>query len=126
MRALVPAVGAAVVAFLLVVWATFPFENSEPMTSSEETFFALLLHAAVAASVLALGSAYWIAHDRIGRARASSVLHVAIAVPFLVWALAESQDSDHVILGFGLGIELVGGFSMLLLVGHDRYQELAR
>ena len=54
----VPATGAAVVALLLVLWSIVPFENSEPATGAEQTLFSALLLVAVAASAVALASAY--------------------------------------------------------------------
>ncbi len=120
----VPAIGAAVVALLLLLWSIVPFENSEPATGAEQTLFSVLLLAAVAASALALASAYWIAHDRLTRARAAYVAHLGIAIAFVAWGLSESHHSDGVLLAFGAGIELAGVLSMLLLVGRNRPEEL--
>jgi len=112
--ALVPALGAAAVAYLLWFIWSFPWENSEPHTAADRRGFAVLLVATFAALLLAVVVVYFVARSRLRPAALAFVPHAVIALGLLVWALGASEHSDGRVAAFAIGCELCGVTAVLL------------
>jgi hypothetical protein len=97
--------GYAVVAFLLVFFATFPFENQSPEDAGKDNW---LIGVAVILFVLALVTALAILLRRLGWAIGAYVAAAGSGVALLAWALDVSEHSDGKLVVWGTAIELVG------------------
>jgi hypothetical protein len=97
--------GNAVVAFLMVFFATFPFENQSPEDAAKDDW---LIGVALILFVLALITTLAILLSRLGWAVAAYVAAAGSGVAPLVWALDVSEHSYGKLVVWGTAIELVG------------------
>jgi hypothetical protein len=100
-----PYSGNAAVAFLLVFFATFPFENQSPEDADKGDW---LIGIALVLFVLALVTTLTILLSRLRWAVAACVAAAGSGVALLVWALDVSEHSDGKLVVWGTVIELVG------------------
>jgi hypothetical protein len=98
-------VGNAAVAFLLVFFATFPFENQSPEDADKGDW---LIGIALVLFVLAMVTTLTILLSRLRWAVAAYVAAAGSGVALLVWAIGVSEHSDGKLVVWGTAIELAG------------------
>jgi hypothetical protein len=97
--------GNAVFAFLMVFFATFPFENQSPEDVGKDDW---LIGVAVLLFALGLVTALAILLRRAALAVLAYVAAAGLGVGLLVWAVGVSEHSDGKLLLWGTVIELAG------------------
>ena len=91
------------IAYVLVFWALFPWENHDDPTSDDWLIaVAAILFASSAATFVTLVA------KRRRLARFALAVHLAVALAILVGALESSQHSDPRPVGVALGVEMIG------------------
>ncbi len=91
------------IAYVLVFWALFPWENHDDPTSDDWLIaVAAILSASSAATFVTLVA------KRRRLARIAFAVHLAVALAILVGALESSQHSDPRPVGVALGVEMIG------------------
>lgn len=96
--------GHALTAFLLIFWATFPFENQSPEEAASDDW---LIGVGVAVFAIGLVVMLAIVFPQRWAVAAYAVALVAGGV-LLAWALSVSEHSDGKLLVFGSAVELTG------------------
>ncbi len=91
------------IAYVLVFWALFPWENQDDPASDDWLI-------AVAAILFASSAAMFVTlvAKRRRLARIALAVHLAIALAILVGALESSQHSDGQLVGLVSGVETIG------------------
>jgi hypothetical protein len=97
--------GHVVVAFLMIFFATFPFENQSPEEMGKDDW---LIGVAVLLFALGLVTALAILLRRVAWAIVAYVAAAGLGVALLVWAVDVSEHSDGKLLVWGTVIELTG------------------